>query len=150
MCPEELFGILHSSSTSPSECIRETNGKKKKTTFFLPNKFSPCTWIVYGNKQWLQHVQVNTETVLPQLFCCAKCVEVLHWVGTVASVEEDSINTLLSFWNMKEEHWHYWIVIMIFCKELNILNAKIWLSFYNYPSQKFLCALMLFCWSLVL
>lgn len=94
-------------------------------------------------------MQDSTEAaVLPRLFCCAKFVEVLQGVGAVASAAEDSIKALLSFWNMKKEQWHYQID-MIFCKGLNILNAKIRLFFYNYPSQNFLCFLMLFCWCLV-
>lgn len=73
--------------------------------------------------------QYRETTVLPQLF--AKLLEVLQWVGTVAYAEKENVNILLSFWNMKEERWCYRVDTTIFCKGLNVWNAKIWLLLYN-------------------
>lgn len=58
-------------------------------------------------------------------------MEMLQWVGTGASAEKERVNLLFSFWNVEEEHWRYQINIMISCRDLNILNVKIWLFFYN-------------------
>lgn len=127
-CHLKSYLIQFGWSTSPFEY--KTGKQMAKFCLLFANKFSSRAWIVCRYKQWLWRAsRYRVTTVLPQLL--SKLLEVLQWVGTVASAEKENVNILLSFWNMKKEHWCYRVDTTIFCKRLNVWNAKIWLFLYN-------------------
>lgn len=124
--------------------------KWPKIASFLLNKFSPCSWVVCGNKQWLQHMQVDTElAVVPQLCHCAELVEVLQWAGTAAPAKSSASTQCFYFETWKRNPGIIRLILWLFCKELSIFCAKIWPFFCSSPCQKSLCFLLLLCWCLI-